>query len=98
MAARRVAGLPLMKYLRVQVVDAGALPRAPLRLAPSVLLRRFSEEVRGGFLDKSEVADRVISCVKNFQKVDPSKVPFLALKSDSILILSRNRLNPHFDP
>ncbi|XP_015961959.1 acyl carrier protein 2, mitochondrial [Arachis duranensis] len=73
MAARRVAGLPLMKYLRVQV---NSLPNhaSPLRVAPTVLLRRFSEEVRGCFLDKSEVTDRVISCVKNFQKVDPSKV------------------------
>ncbi|KAJ1443584.1 Phosphopantetheine attachment site [Sesbania bispinosa] len=74
MAARR-SSLPLMKYLRVQV---DALPRnyqSPLlKLGPSVLLRRFCEEVRGCFLDKSEVTDRVISCVKNFQKVDPSKV------------------------
>ncbi|XAR69385.1 hypothetical protein NMG60_11000935 [Bertholletia excelsa] len=30
--------------------------------------------VNGSFLDKSEVTDRVISVVKNFQKVDPSKV------------------------
>jgi NADH dehydrogenase (ubiquinone) 1 alpha/beta subcomplex 1 len=36
--------------------------------------RRFSEEVRGTFLDKSEVTDRVVNVVKNFQKVDPSKV------------------------
>ncbi|KAH9610593.1 hypothetical protein KSS87_009838 [Heliosperma pusillum] len=32
-----------------------------------------SEEVRGSFLDKSEVTDRVLSVVKNFQKVEPSK-------------------------
>ncbi|XP_061351184.1 acyl carrier protein 2, mitochondrial [Gastrolobium bilobum] len=74
MAARR-SGLPLIKYLRVQV---DALPhnyQTPLRLFQNVLLRRFStEEVRGCFLDKSEVTDRVVSCVKNFQKVDPSKV------------------------
>ncbi|XP_057435807.1 acyl carrier protein 2, mitochondrial [Lotus japonicus] len=73
MAAKRV-GLPLMKYLRVNVV--GALPhqyQSPFS-STSVFLRRFSEEVRGSFLDKSEVTDRVVSCVKNFQKVDPSKV------------------------
>ncbi|XP_074321175.1 acyl carrier protein 2, mitochondrial-like [Silene latifolia] len=33
-----------------------------------------SEDVRGSFLDKSEVTDRVVSVVKNFQKTDPSKV------------------------
>ena len=27
-----------------------------------------------GFLDKSEVTDRVVSVVKNFNKVDPAKV------------------------
>ena len=27
-----------------------------------------------GFLDKSEVPDRVVSVVKNFNKVDPAKV------------------------
>ncbi|XP_027352300.1 acyl carrier protein 2, mitochondrial [Abrus precatorius] len=73
MAARR-SGLPLMKYLRVQV---DALPRnyqTSFRFAPNLLVRRFCEEVRGCFLDKAEVTDRVISCVKNFQKVDPSKV------------------------
>jgi len=71
MAASRNT-LPLIKYLRVRV---DALPRnSPLTLAPTVFLRRFCEEVRGSFLDKSEVADRVISCVKNFQKVDPAKV------------------------
>ncbi|OIW21776.1 hypothetical protein TanjilG_10675 [Lupinus angustifolius] len=75
MAARK-CGLPLMKYLRVQV---DSLPnnnnRLPFTISPiNVFLRRFSEEVRGTFLDKSEVTDRVISTVKNFQKVDPSKV------------------------
>nr|ACU13182.1 unknown [Glycine max] len=71
MAASR-STLPLMKYLRVRV---DALPRnTPLTLASNLLIRRFSEEVRGCFLDKSEVTDRVVSCVKNFQKVDPSKV------------------------
>ncbi|KAF7805279.1 acyl carrier protein 2, mitochondrial [Senna tora] len=73
MAAK--SALPLLKYLRVQVQ---ALPQnarpSHFSLSPNVFLRLFSEEVRGSFLDKSEVTDRVISVVKNFQKVDPSKV------------------------
>ncbi|KAL5769761.1 hypothetical protein ACOSP7_013915 [Xanthoceras sorbifolium] len=70
----------LLKYLRVNVI-----PRNPtaasggdtglFSVAFNVVRRRFStEEVRGSFLDKSEVSDRVVSVVKNFQKVDPSKV------------------------
>lgn len=77
MAARRI-GLPLLKYLRVQVESLPNNQRIGLPFT-NVLLRRFSEEVRGTFLDKSEVTDRVISCVKNFQKVDPSKVLLLFL-------------------
>ncbi|KAF1896241.1 hypothetical protein Lal_00018520 [Lupinus albus] len=74
MAARK-CGLPLMQYLRVQVDSLPNKNRLPFTISPiNVFLRRFSEEVRGTFLDKSEVADRVITCVKNFQKVDPSKV------------------------
>ncbi|ESR41895.1 hypothetical protein CICLE_v10013736mg, partial [Citrus x clementina] len=38
-----------------------------------ILKMAAAREVRGSFLDKSEVTDRVISVVKNFQKVDPSK-------------------------
>ncbi|XP_030540798.1 acyl carrier protein 2, mitochondrial [Rhodamnia argentea] len=60
----------LLKYLRVPVKPS--LPSNPLPF--TLLLRRFSEEVRGSFLDKSEVTDRVVSVVKNFQKVEPSKV------------------------
>lgn len=60
----------LLKYLRVPVKPS--LPSNPLPF--TLVLRRFSEEVRGSFLDKSEVTDRVVSVVKNFQKVDPSKV------------------------
>lgn len=77
MAARNA----LLKYLRVQVE---AVPRNPSSASSSVFLSSFNairrhfstEEVRGSFLDKSEVTDRVISVVKNFQKVDPSKVLF----------------------
>uniref|UniRef100_A0A5B7B5Q7 Acyl carrier protein n=1 Tax=Davidia involucrata TaxID=16924 RepID=A0A5B7B5Q7_DAVIN len=71
MAARNA----LLKYLRVNARLVPQNPSAPFAFSFSNLLRRhFSEEVKGSFLDKSEVADRVISVVKNFQKVDPSKV------------------------
>ncbi|KAL9675591.1 hypothetical protein QQ045_003793 [Rhodiola kirilowii] len=69
MAARNA----LLKYLRVNVQLAPQ--NAPTFTPFSVLVRRcFSDEVRGSFLDKSEVTDRVINVVKNFQKVDPSRV------------------------
>ncbi|XP_022973900.1 acyl carrier protein 2, mitochondrial-like [Cucurbita maxima] len=72
MAARN----SLLKYIRVHVQ---ALPKSNtpiLYVHPFNAIRRrlFSEEARGSFLDKSEVADRVISVVKKFQKVDPCKV------------------------
>ncbi|KAL6565267.1 Acyl carrier protein 2, mitochondrial [Orobanche gracilis] len=53
----------LLKYL-----SAGGCSLSQL------IRRRFSDEAKGSFLDKSEVSDRVLSVVKNFQKVDPSKV------------------------
>ncbi|TXG48839.1 hypothetical protein EZV62_024714 [Acer yangbiense] len=72
----------LLKYLKVNVTS---VPRNPtsaagrdtrlFSVAFNAVRRRFStEEVRGSFLDKSEVSDRVISVVKNFQKVYPSQV------------------------
>ncbi|CAH2064706.1 unnamed protein product [Thlaspi arvense] len=73
MAARNA----LLRHLRVNVnpsllnLNIGARESA---LPFTVLLRRFSEDVRGSFLDKSDVTDRVISVVKNFQRVDPAKV------------------------
>ncbi|GAB2277172.1 Acyl carrier protein 2, mitochondrial [Dionaea muscipula] len=72
MAARSA----LLRHLRVQARLLPRNSRSPFALAfDSILTRHFSsEEVRGSFLDKSEVTDRVISVVKNFQKVDPSKV------------------------
>ncbi|KAM7273869.1 hypothetical protein ACFE04_028533 [Oxalis oulophora] len=60
----------LLKYLRVNVKPI----QNPNPLFFNALVRRFSEEVRGTFLDKSEVADRVINVVKKFEKLDPSKV------------------------
>ncbi|KAJ0961360.1 hypothetical protein J5N97_009180 [Dioscorea zingiberensis] len=71
MAAVRSA---LLKHLRVRV-SVSPLQAPVLSFADLFSGRRFfSEEVKGSFLDKSEVADRVITVVKNFQKVDPSKV------------------------
>ncbi|KAB5512370.1 hypothetical protein DKX38_029398 [Salix brachista] len=74
MAAR---GGALLKYLRVKV-QTMPTTRNPnnngvVGLSFNSIRRRFSEEVRGTFLDKSEVTDRVVNVVKNFQKVDPSK-------------------------
>ncbi|CAN8238147.1 unnamed protein product [Cochlearia groenlandica] len=71
MAARNA----LLRYLRVNVNPSLVNPKLESAAIPSTLLvRRFSEEVRGSFLDKSDVTDRVISVVKNFQRVDPCKV------------------------
>ncbi|XP_076928338.1 acyl carrier protein 2, mitochondrial-like [Bidens hawaiensis] len=73
MAARNT----LLKYLRVNVTPvypSGQNPRVIGGGLINLFRRHFSEEVRGSFLDKSEVTDRVVNCVKNFQKVDPSKV------------------------
>lgn len=71
MAAR----IALLKYLRVEARPVQL--RNPRLIGGSVsqlFKRHFSEEVRGSFLDKDEVRDRVINVVKNFQKVDPCKV------------------------
>ncbi|KAL6346333.1 hypothetical protein AAG906_033129 [Vitis piasezkii] len=70
MAARNA----LLKYLRVEARRLPQNPNIPFQLSFNLIRRHFSEEIRGTFLDKSEVTDRVISVVKNFQKVDPSKV------------------------
>ncbi|XP_038878437.1 acyl carrier protein 2, mitochondrial [Benincasa hispida] len=72
MAARN----SLLKHLRVHVKALPHTNSPVLYVNPfnAIRCRLFSEEVRGSFLDKSEVTDRVISVVKKFQKVDPSKV------------------------
>ncbi|KAL7109592.1 hypothetical protein ACP275_06G184400 [Erythranthe tilingii] len=72
MAARNA----LLKYLRVKAYSVPPLqnPRATSGGLSQIIRRHFSEEAKGSFLEKSEVADRVLSVVKNFQKVDPSKV------------------------
>ncbi|KAK6128124.1 hypothetical protein DH2020_038138 [Rehmannia glutinosa] len=72
MAARNA----LLKYLRINVnpVLRPQNPRATAGGLSQLIRRHFSEEAKGSFLDKSEVTDRVLCVVKNFQKVDPSKV------------------------
>ncbi|TYH86952.1 hypothetical protein ES332_D01G080300v1 [Gossypium tomentosum] len=76
MAAVREA---LLKRLRVNATSLSLLrnPKPSLNglfaLTFNAVHRRFSDDVMGSFLDKSEVTDRVVSVVKNFQKVDPSK-------------------------
>ncbi|XP_008787594.1 acyl carrier protein 2, mitochondrial-like [Phoenix dactylifera] len=76
-AAAAAARSALLKHLRVTAASPASLHRAAPFFFAQLLLRHrgfSSEEVRGTFLDKSEVADRIITVVKNFQKVDPSKV------------------------
>lgn len=75
MAAR----IALLKYFRVNARVSQPILQNPKGFIGgpfSNFLRRqnFSEEVRGSFLDKSEVTERVVTVVKNFQKVEPSKV------------------------
>ncbi|EPS67124.1 acyl carrier protein [Genlisea aurea] len=70
MAARKI----LLNHLRVTVNPSLQYSRPTARGLSLIISRRFSDEVRGTFLDKSEVTDRVLGVVKNFQKVDPSKV------------------------
>ncbi|KAM0948777.1 putative Acyl carrier protein (ACP) [Dioscorea sansibarensis] len=71
MAAVRSA---VLKHLRVRA-SLSPLQVPALTISRVFAARRFfSEEVKGSFLDKYEVTDRVITVVKNFQKVDPSKV------------------------
>ncbi|CAO2832592.1 unnamed protein product [Amaranthus hypochondriacus] len=75
MAALRNA---VLKHIRVAVSPVSQNPNSSFSISSSLnsLLNRrhYCDEVRGSFLDKSEVTDRVINVVKNFQKVDPSKV------------------------
>ncbi|KAE8678640.1 Acyl carrier protein [Hibiscus syriacus] len=75
MAAVRGA---LLKHLRVNATSLSLLrnlnPTPNGFLTFNAIRRGFSDEVMGSFLDKSEVTDRVLCVVKNFQKVDPSKV------------------------
>ncbi|KAF6989940.1 hypothetical protein CFC21_007207 [Triticum aestivum] len=69
MAAARRA---LLNHLRVPVARPTAAAAGSVPVAR--LLSSTSEAEKGSFLDKGEVADRVVSVIKNFQKIEPSKV------------------------
>uniref|UniRef100_A0ACD5TGP5 Uncharacterized protein n=1 Tax=Avena sativa TaxID=4498 RepID=A0ACD5TGP5_AVESA len=73
MAAARRA---LLNHLRVPVArPATAAAAAAAGSVPVARLLSSTTEVeKGSFLDKGEVADRVVSVIKNFQKIEPSKV------------------------
>lgn len=74
--AAAAARSALLKHLRVQlrILPRDSVSSFALSLN-NLFARRFaSDQARGSFLDKSEVRDRVISVVKNFQKVDPAKL------------------------
>ncbi|KAG6498059.1 acyl carrier protein 2, mitochondrial-like [Zingiber officinale] len=70
MAAMRNA---VLRHLRVKVGYPFPAPAGTVSFA-DILRRYFSQDATASFLDKSEVLDRVITVVKSFQKVDPSKV------------------------
>ena len=80
MAAARRA---LLTHLRIPVVRpaaaAAAAAAGTVPVAARRLLSSTTEETKGSFLDKGEVADRVVSVVKNFQKVEPAKVSAIYL-------------------
>ncbi|TVU19150.1 hypothetical protein EJB05_35286, partial [Eragrostis curvula] len=72
MAAVRRA---LLAHLRVPMArPAAAAAAAAVSVPGARRLLSTTEEGKGSFLDKGEVADRVVSVVKNFQKVEPAKV------------------------
>lgn len=56
---------------------ASVLAHVKLQAVPAWSLateRGFAADAGGSFLDKQQVAERVLGVVKNFQKVDPAKV------------------------
>ena len=74
--------------------------RTPLAAAASQLKRNLAGAAT--FLDRDDVTDRVLGCVKSFEKVDPEKVNPKAhflndLGLDSLdLVQLRNAFNRHF--
>ncbi|GAQ91024.1 mitochondrial acyl carrier protein [Klebsormidium nitens] len=70
----------LLQHLRVGVTPAlhtaGGLPGQSVfdGLCSILAPRYFADAAKGTYLDKGQVTDRVLSVVKNFQKVEPSKV------------------------
>ena len=76
-ALPRVAARPALFALRAPAAaQLHSLRRsAPLMVnAPAPLCVPLLRRTMGTFLDKADVTDRVLGCLKNFQKVDPSKV------------------------
>ncbi|RWR82546.1 acyl carrier protein 2, mitochondrial-like protein [Cinnamomum micranthum f. kanehirae] len=72
--ALSAARTALLRHMRVRVESFSA-PACSSELNSFFFRRLFSsDDVKGSFLDKSEVSDRIITVVKNFQKTDPSKV------------------------
>uniref|UniRef100_A0A452YZQ3 Uncharacterized protein n=1 Tax=Aegilops tauschii subsp. strangulata TaxID=200361 RepID=A0A452YZQ3_AEGTS len=71
MAAARRA---LLNHFRVPVARPAVAAAAAGSVPVARLLSSTSEVEKGSFLDKGEVADRVVSVIKNFQKIEPSKV------------------------
>ena len=71
------AARPAVAALRAPAVRQMSLS-APLMVnAPATLCAPLMMQQRrwgGTFLDKADVTDRVLGCLKNFQKVDPTKV------------------------
>lgn len=76
-ALPRVAARPALLALRAPAAaQLHSLRRsAPFMVnAPAPLCVPMLRRSMGSFLDKSDVTDRVLGCLKNFQKVDPTKV------------------------
>jgi len=74
----RALATPLRAQMRPAVVQAAhrpvsALFSSPLPRAP-VAMRAFSGGASDAFLSPAEVTERIIACLKNFNKVDPAKV------------------------
>ena len=68
----------ILRHLRLAAAPSSAASLRPAAALQEALWGRrwmSSEEAKGSFLDKSEVTDRIIKVVRNFQKIDdPSKV------------------------
>merc|ERR1719197_1505419 len=56
---------------RGPLLARAARPAVAALCAPLMMQQR---RWGGTFLDKADVTDRVLGCLKNFQKVDPTKV------------------------
>ncbi|TVU47022.1 hypothetical protein EJB05_06598 [Eragrostis curvula] len=85
MAAAAARSL-LLRHLRLAATPSAASVRPVAALQGALWGRRWmsADETKGSFLDKSEVTDRIIKVVRNFQKIDdPSKVtPDAHFKND----------------